>query len=79
MKAVTIHLPESCHFEGKIEWHYGWIEVPVNPSWHAENPANDEAYFQYESLRLSNVDVAPQRGVETQPLPGQADPVVQSI
>jgi Cysteine rich repeat len=60
IKAVTIHLPESWHFEGKIEWHYGWIEVPVNPSWHAENPANDEAYFQYESLRLSNVDVAPQ-------------------
>jgi hypothetical protein len=60
IKAVTIRLPESWHFEGKIEWHYGWIEVPVNPSWHAENPANDEAYFQYESLRLSNVDVAPQ-------------------
>lgn len=60
IKAVTIRLPESWHFEGKIEWHYGWIEVPVNPSWHAQNPANDEAYFQYESLRLSNVDVAPQ-------------------
>jgi hypothetical protein len=60
IKAVTIRLPESWHFDGKIEWHYGWIEVPVNPSWNAENPANDEAYFQYESLRLSNVDVAPQ-------------------
>lgn len=62
IKAVTIRLPESWHFEGKIEWHYGWIEVPVNPSWHAENPANDEAYIQYESLRLSNVDVAPNTG-----------------
>jgi Cysteine rich repeat len=60
MKAVSIRLPESWHFEGKIEWHYGWIEVPVNPSWHAENPANDEAYFQYESLQMENVDVAPQ-------------------
>ena len=60
MTAVTIHVPESWHFEGKIEWHYGWVEVPVNPSWHAENPANAEAYFQYESLRLVNVDVAPQ-------------------
>ena len=59
MTAVTVYVPESWHFDGKIEWHYNWIEVPVNPSWHAENPANAEAYFQYESLRLSNVEVAP--------------------
>ena len=58
--AVTVHVPESWRFEGKIEWHYGWIDVPVNPSWHAENPANSEAYFQYEALRLSNLEVAPQ-------------------
>ncbi|HTQ36299.1 MAG TPA: cysteine rich repeat-containing protein [Steroidobacteraceae bacterium] len=62
MNAVAVYVPESWHFEGKIEWHYGWVEVPVNPSWHAENPANDEAYFQYESLRFVNVDVAPQYG-----------------
>jgi hypothetical protein len=44
MNAVSVRLPESWHFEGKIEWHYGWIGMPVNPSWHAGNPANDEAY-----------------------------------
>jgi hypothetical protein len=60
MNAVSLYLPEKWRFEGKIEWHYGWIEVPVNPSWHAENPANEEAYFQFESLRLANIDVAPQ-------------------
>jgi hypothetical protein len=60
MNAVSVRLPESWHFEGKIEWHYGWIGMPVNPSWHAENPANDEAYFQYESLQMVNNDVAPQ-------------------
>jgi hypothetical protein len=60
MNAVSVRLPESWHFEGKIEWHYGWIGMPVNPSWHAENPANDEAYFQYESLQMVNTDVAPQ-------------------
>jgi hypothetical protein len=60
MNAVSVRLPESWHFEGKIEWHYGWIGMPVNPSWHAENPANDEAYFQYESLQMINTDVAPQ-------------------
>jgi hypothetical protein len=59
MNAVSIHLPESWHFEGKIEWHYGWVEVPVATSWHAENPANAEAYFQYPLLRMATVDVAP--------------------
>jgi len=78
MNAVTIHLPESWHFEGKIEWHYVWIEVPVNPSWHAENPANSEAYFQYESLRLVNVDVAPQyRQYVKNPKPGERGPTGQ--
>jgi hypothetical protein len=78
MNAVTVHLPESWHFEGKIEWHYGWIEVPVNPSWHAENPANSEAYFQYESLRLINVDVAPQyRQYVKSPKPGERGPTGQ--
>ena len=59
MNAVTIHLPESWHFEGKIEWNYGWIEVPVATSWHAENPANSEAYFQYPLLRMTSTNVAP--------------------
>ena len=78
MTAVTIHIPESWHFEGQIEWHYGWIEVPVNPSWHAENPANAEAYFQYESLRLANVDVAPQyRQYVKSPKPGERGPTGQ--
>jgi hypothetical protein len=59
MTAVTVHIPESWHFEGKIEWNYGWIEVPVATSWHAENPANSEAYFQYPLLRLTSTNVAP--------------------
>jgi Cysteine rich repeat len=78
MTAVTVHVPENWHFEGKIEWHYGWIEVPVNPSWHAENPANAEAYFQYESLRLINVDVAPQYRQYVKPAkPGDRSPTGQ--
>ena len=78
MTVVTVHVPESWHFESKIEWHYGWIEVPVNPSWHAENPANAEAYFQYESLRLSNVDVAPQYRQYVKPAkPGERSPTGQ--
>jgi hypothetical protein len=59
MTAATVYLPESWHFESKIEWHYDWIAYPVNPSWHAENPANAEAYFQYESSQMVNLDVAP--------------------
>ena len=59
MNAVTIHLPESWHFEGKIEWNYGWVEIPVATSWHAENPANSEAYFQYPLLRMTSTNVAP--------------------
>ncbi len=59
MTAVTIHIPESWHFEGKIEWNYGWLEIPVAASWHAENPANSEAYFQYPLLRMTSTDVAP--------------------
>ena len=78
MTAVTVYVPESWHFDGKIEWHYNWIEVPVNPSWHAENPANAEAYFQYESLRLSNIDVAPQyRQYVKAAKPGERGPTGQ--
>jgi len=78
MTAVTIHIPESWHFEGKIEWHYGWVEVPVNPSWHAENPANAEAYFQYESWRLVDLYVAPQwRQYVKQPKLGDRYPLGQ--
>ena len=78
MNAVSVHLPESWHFDGKIEWHYGWVEVPVNPSWHAENPANEEAYFQHESLRLVNVDVAPQYRRYVKPAkPGDRTPTGQ--
>jgi hypothetical protein len=57
MRAATIHLPEKWHFDGKIEWHYNWIEYPVSYSYHAENPDNSEAYFQYPLLRLESVDV----------------------
>jgi hypothetical protein len=60
IRAATVHIPESWHFESKIEWNYRWVEVPVNPSWHAENPANAESYFQYESWRLADLYVAPQ-------------------
>jgi Cysteine rich repeat len=78
MTAITVYVPESWHFEGKIEWHYNWIEVPVNPSWHAENPTNAEAYFQYESLRLSNVAVAPQYRQYVKPAkPGERGPTGQ--
>ena len=72
MTAVTVHVPESWHFEGKIEWNYGWIEVPVATSWHAENPANAEAYFQYPLLRMAIVDMGPRlRQYVKQPKPGE--------
>jgi len=32
MTAATVHIPENWHFESKIEWNYGWIEVPVATS-----------------------------------------------
>jgi len=60
MTAATVYVPENWHFESKIEWNYGWIEVPVATSWHADNPANAEAYFQYPLLRMATVDAAPQ-------------------
>ena len=72
MTAITVYVPESWHFEGKIEWNYGWVEVPVSASWHAENPANAEAYFQYPKLRMAMVDVAPRwRQYVKQPKPGE--------
>ncbi|HEY1422409.1 MAG TPA: cysteine rich repeat-containing protein, partial [Candidatus Acidoferrum sp.] len=78
MTAATVYVPENWHFESKIAWHYNWIEVPVNPSWHAENPSNAEAYFQYESLRLVNVDVAPQYRQYVKPAkPGERTPMGQ--
>jgi len=78
MTAATVYVPENWHFESKIEWHYGWVEVPVNPSWQAENSANAEAYFQYESLRLANVDVAPQYRRYVKPAkPGERGPTGQ--
>jgi hypothetical protein len=60
MRAATIHLPEEWHFDSKIEWHYGWIEYPVTYSFHADNPNNAEAYFQYPLLRLESTEVPPQ-------------------
>jgi len=71
MRAATIHLPEKWHFEGKIEWHYNWVEYPVSYSLHAENPDNAEAYFQYPLLRLDSTDVAPQlrQYAKSRPLP----------
>jgi hypothetical protein len=72
MTAFTAHVPESWHFGGTIEWNYGWIEIPVAVSWHAENPANAEAYFQYPLMRMAIVDVAPRwRQYVKQPKPGE--------
>jgi hypothetical protein len=59
MRAATIHVPEKWRFEGKVEWHYGWIEYPVSSSSHAENPDNVEAYFQYPRLRFDHTEVPP--------------------
>jgi Cysteine rich repeat len=60
MRAATIHVPEKWRFEGKVEWHYGWVEYPVSSSSHAENPDNAEAYFQYPRLRFDYTEVPPQ-------------------
>jgi Cysteine rich repeat len=59
MTEVTVYVPKSWNFEGKIEWNYGWVAVPVATSWHAENPANAEAYFQYPALQMVANYVAP--------------------
>jgi hypothetical protein len=42
MPAAAIYLPESWHLESKIEWNYGWTEVPLAFSLRAENLANQE-------------------------------------
>ena len=60
MRAATIHVPEKWKFEGKIEWHYDWIEYPLVYSSHAENPDNAEAYYQYPLLRYDYTEVPPQ-------------------
>ena len=71
MTAATVYVPENWRFEGKIEWNYGWVEVPVATSWHAENPADAEAYFQYPLLRMASVDAAPRwRQYVKNPKPG---------
>jgi hypothetical protein len=60
MRAATLHLPETWHFESKIEWHYDWVEYLVSYSSHAENPDNAEAFFQYPLLLLESSELAPQ-------------------
>jgi Cysteine rich repeat len=60
MRIATIHLPEKWHFESKVEWHYERIEVPLIVSYHAENPDNAEAFFQYPLLRAETTEVTPQ-------------------
>ena len=60
MRAVTIHLPEKWTYEGKIVWHYNWIENSMEYSLHAENPANSEAFFQYPLMRMENLEVSQQ-------------------
>jgi hypothetical protein len=60
MRAATVHVPEKWKFEGKVEWHYGWIENPLAFSAHAENPDNAEAYFAYPLLRFDFIEVPPQ-------------------
>jgi Cysteine rich repeat len=75
MTAATVYVPENWHFEGNVEWNYGWVEVPVATSWHAENPANTEAYFQYSLLRMAAVDAAPRwRQYVKNPKPGDHYP-----
>ena len=60
MRAATIHLPEKWQLESKIEWHYGWVEYPLSYSFHAENPDNAEAYFQYPLVRFDFTEVPAQ-------------------
>ncbi len=60
MRAVTIHLPEKWTYEGKIVWHYNWIENSMEYSLHAENLANSEAFFQYPLMRMENIEVSQQ-------------------
>jgi hypothetical protein len=60
IRAATLHVPEKWHFEGKIEWHYDWVEYLVSYSSHAENPENAEAFFQYPLLLLESSELAPQ-------------------
>lgn len=80
MTALTVHIPESWHFEGKIEWNYGWINVPVAASWHAKNPTNAEAYFQYPLLRMASMNVAPRwRQIVKNPNPGERVPYSGAI
>jgi hypothetical protein len=57
--AVNFHVPESWRVTGKVVWHYGWTENPIEFSIRAENPANAEAYFFYPLLRCDSMDVAP--------------------
>ena len=76
MTAITVHVPESWRFEGKVEWNYSWVEIPVAASWHAENPANAEAYFHYPLLRMTSLDVAPRwRPYVKQPKVGDRIPL----
>jgi hypothetical protein len=77
MTAATIYLPESWHLESKVEWNYGWTEVPVAVSFQAENPANAEAAFFYPLLRADYIQIPPnlRQYVKNQPKPGERLPM----
>jgi hypothetical protein len=39
--------PASWRFDGRLDWNYAHVELPVIFSFHTENPANEEAVFGY--------------------------------
>ena len=71
--AAWIFVPETWHFDSKVEWHYGWVENPVSIAAQAENPAGAEACFLYPTLQLIDVKGPPslQRYVK-KPKPGES-------
>lgn len=76
MPAVAFFIPEKWQFEGAINWHYGWVENPVERTARAVNPTNAEAYFAYPALELEWVDVPPslQQYAKHPIPPGQRNP-----
>ncbi len=40
-------VPASWNFDGRLNWNYGHVELPVIFSCRAQNPANEEAVYSY--------------------------------